>query len=196
MSNSYTRHSLSVVTSLWFQTTSKLGGGGVSTGYCNTAPIRFLLVRRVVTGIVLRTSASVHKCLRCSQACELTAIVTGQMGSRSLRRPPPSLTLLSYSSLLLKSSLTPSTLRTVRPSLPRLSVGGGRTRPGSRVALVGHSSPRTFRRSSWLPYTYSRVSPSPVSLPQVAPKLLFRTFLRGNTHTHTHTHIYLQQKIF
>ena len=140
-------------------------------------------------GIVLRTFASVHKCLRFSQACELPV---REMGSRSLRRPPYrslfSLTLHSY------SSLTPSTLRTVRPSLTRLSIGGGRTRPGSRVAPVGHSSPRTFRRSSWLPYTYSRVSPSPVCLPQVAPKLLFRTFLRGNTHTHTH--IYIQQKIF
>ena len=102
-------------------------------------------------------------------------------GKPLLETPPPhrspfSLTLHSY------SSLTPSTLRTVRPSLPRLSVGGGRTRPGSRVAPVGHSSPRTFRRSSWLPHTYSRVSPSPVCLPQVAPKLLFRIFLRGNTH--------------
>ena len=89
------------------------------------------------------------------------------------------------------SSLTPSTLRTVRPSLPQPSVGGGRTRPGSRVAPVDYSSPCTFRRPSWLPYTYSRVRPSPVSLPQVAPESLVRTFLRGNTHNTT-----LRYKLF
>ena len=64
-------------------------------------------------------------------------------------------------------------------SLPRLSVGGGRT--GSRVAPVGHSSPCTSRRSSWLPYTYTRVSPSPVFLSQVTPEWLFETVLRDNT---------------
>ena len=128
---------------------------------------------------LFREPASVHKCLRFSRlASYRLSLPVREMGSRSLRRPPHRslFTLLSF-----YSSLTPSTLRTVRPSLPRLSIGGGRTRPGSRVALVDHSSPCIFRRSPWLPYTYSRASPSPVCLPQVAPELLFWTFLRGNT---------------
>ena len=45
--------------------------------------------------------------------------------------------------LTLRPRLISSTIRTSRPILPRLSVGGGRTRPGFRVAHVSRPGPYT-----------------------------------------------------
>ena len=90
---------------------------------------------------------------------------------------PPSLTLLPT----LLSSLTPSTLRTVRP-IPPPTVRRWRSDPSRfPCGSVGQSSSCTSRWSSWLPYTYSRVIPYPVS-PAGRSESMLRAVLRGNTH--------------
>ena len=112
----------------------------MGVGYCHhNSPISFFGCFNLITGIVPSTfrryiSTSCSPELSVYRLFSRRALAMSGEGSLSEGR--------AYL-LTLHPSLIPSTIRTLRPNLPRLSVGGGRTRPGSRVAHVGRSGPYT-----------------------------------------------------
>ena len=84
----------------------------------------FLPIQRVITGIVPRTFRR-YQVPRFSQAINNAPALIESV-SRAPALPGHSLSSLL---LALSQSLISSTIRTSRPTLPRLSVGGGRTVP-------------------------------------------------------------------
>ena len=101
------------------------------------APTKFLLIQRIITGIVPRT-------FRRYQVPQFSKLSIHRLSSNRLlaRRAKvghqPSSATLSSLLLALSQSLISSTIRTSRPTLPRLSVGGGRTVP---VTVYPRGSP-------------------------------------------------------
>ena len=109
----------------------------MGAGYCyHSPPIRLLAVKR------LKSWGTFRQYISTSCFPELTIYrlssrrLLAMTGEGSLFEGLPYL-------LTLYPSLISSTFRTSRPILSRLSVGGGRTRLGSRVAPVGLTGPYT-----------------------------------------------------
>ena len=126
------------------------------------APISFFTVPKCNNGDCSENLPSVHWYLRFFRVCHLPALSSQLPAIRSrvghLKANLYPLTLL----LALYESLIASTSRTSRPTLPRLSVGGGRTIP---VPVYPRGSPRLvrFHKSPGPPSTHSRVAPARAS---------------------------------
>ena len=93
-----------------------------------TAPIRFLPIQRVITGIVPRTFRR-YQVPRFSKLSIHRLSSSRLLARRAKVGHQPSSATVSSLPLALSQSLISSIIRTSRSTLPRLSVGGGRTVP-------------------------------------------------------------------
>ena len=138
-----------------------------TAGYCqHSPPIRFFTAKKCKSRGLFREPSLVY----CTSDSSSTP-ATGSYRDGELRESALSgSTASAHASLMLDFLQTPDII-SVR-SLSRQSVGGGRTRPGSRVVPVGHPGfrvppigrPRLF-------HTCSRAVPALVCLPQVTPQV-------------------------